>query len=165
MNLQSAINQFYVKTDELGFKFLCETHNHLSNDDDYMKMHLFKEHDLSLPFKNWQVWFTLFTVGDSYSSSFKCDICDHEFTLEKEAKRHILLDHKVKLESLINPEKIKVDYYNGFDKEKLVLVFDSEKVCEHCNEKGSYVIENDPIVGLCYPVIQVQYTNIEEVKI
>lgn len=164
MNLEEAINQFYVKTDQLGFKYLCTTHNHLSNKDEYMKVHLFKEHDISLPFKNWEVWFTLFSVGDSYSSSYRCNICDFEYLLEKDAKKHILLDHNVKVESLNNPKKIKVDYFNGIETEKLVLVFDHEKECDHCNEKGSYVIESDPIIGLCYPVVQVQYSNIEEEK-
>jgi len=97
MNLEKAISQFYEKYDQLGFDFCCKIHNHLNNKDEYMKVHLFKEHQISIPFKNWNVWFTLFSVGDSYSSDYRCNLCNHEFMFEADAKKHIL-EHGIELE-------------------------------------------------------------------
>jgi len=98
MNLDQAISQFYEKNNQLGFQFCCKIHNHLNNKDEYMKIHLFKEHAISLPFKNWIIWFTLFSVGDSISFDYRCNLCDHEFMFEKDAKKHIL-EHGIKLEA------------------------------------------------------------------
>ena len=47
MNLDDAIKKFYVPYEKLGFKFCCKIHNHLNNKDEYMKIHLFKEHKIS----------------------------------------------------------------------------------------------------------------------
>ena len=98
MNLDQAVSQFYEKCNKLGFEFCCKIHNHLNNKDEYMKMHLFKEHQISLPFKNWRIWFTLFIVGDSISSDYRCSLCDHEFMFEKDAKKHII-EHGIELEA------------------------------------------------------------------
>lgn len=164
MNLDDAINEFYIETEELGFNFLCKSHNHLNNKDEYMKMHLFKEHDISLPFENWQIWFTLFSVGDSYSSNYRCNVCDSEFLFESEAKNHILT-HGVKLSEFENlPKKVSMIFFNGLENEKLIQVFDPQKICEHCNQKGAYVIENDPIVGVCFQELKKIYSDIEEIK-
>lgn len=162
MNQDEAIKQIYTKTDQLGYKFLCKTHTRLDNKDEYMKIHLFQEHSISLPFEFWQVWFTLFSVGDSYSNSYRCKICNNEYLLESEAKKHII-SHGIKLESLHNkPKKLVMDFFNGLDTEKVIQVFDENKKCEECGHVGSYVIQNDPIVGICYEHLQNQYTNIEE---
>lgn len=90
MSLDDAIEKFYEPYDKLGFKFCCKIHNHLNNKDEYMKIHLFKEHKISLPFKKWEIWFTLFSIGDSISSDYRCSICRAEFMFEKDAKKHIL---------------------------------------------------------------------------
>lgn len=96
--LEQSIKEFYEPYDKLGFKFKCKIHSHLNNNDDYMKIHLFKDHDLYFPLKNWHKWFTLFTVGDSYSSEFRCNFCNQEFIFEKDAIKHIEkhLDHSIK---------------------------------------------------------------------
>ena len=62
------------------------------------------------------------------------------------------------------PKKVSMTYFNGLENEELIQVFDPQKICEHCNQKGSFVIENDPIVGVCYQTLQKIYTNIEEIK-
>jgi hypothetical protein len=97
LNLDEVISQFYEECDQLGFQYRCKMHNHLNNKDEYMKMHLFKEHNISIPFKNWKIWFTLFSVGDSISSDYRCSLCNHEFMFEKDAKKHIL-EHGIQLE-------------------------------------------------------------------
>lgn len=61
------------------------------------------------------------------------------------------------------PQRLSMDYFNGVETEKIIQVFDASKHCEHCQKLGSYVIKNDPIVGLCLEGLQTQYTNIEEV--
>jgi hypothetical protein len=63
----------------------------------------------------------------------------------------------------MTPKKLSMDGFNGIETVKLIQVFDSEKICEHCGIVGSFVIENDPIVGLCYDQIQKQYENIVEI--
>lgn len=89
-SLEQVIPIFYVKHDDLGFKYKCVEHNHLNNKDDNMNMHLLKEHDMSIPFKNWMSMFILFSVGDSYSNSYRCSLCRAEFLFEKDAKAHFV---------------------------------------------------------------------------
>ncbi len=63
-----------------------------------------------------------------------------------------------------NPKKLQVQYFNGIENEKSILVFDELKKCEQCGIAGSYVIENDPIVGICLKQVKKEYTNIEELE-
>lgn len=69
-----------------------------------------------------------------------------------------------RMDYFTKPTKLSMDYFNGKEIEKIIQVFDASKHCEHCQKLGSYVIQNDPIVGLCLEGLQTQYTNIEEVK-
>ena len=98
MKLDEAISQFYEEYNQHGFQYCCKIHNNLNNKDEYMKIHLFKEHDLSIPFKNWKIWFTLFCAGDSITSQYRCNLCDHEFYFVVDAEKHIL-EHGIKLEA------------------------------------------------------------------
>ena len=59
-------------------------------------------------------------------------------------------------------KRLSMDFFNGLETEKIIQVFDPIKKCEHCDKVGSYVIENDRIVGLCYDAIQKTYSNIHE---
>jgi len=88
MNITQCIKKFYVKYEGLGFDLKCVEHNHLNNNDDYMKLHLLREHNIKIPFDNWSNLFILFSVGDSYSSSYRCQIEGYEFLFENDAKEH-----------------------------------------------------------------------------
>jgi hypothetical protein len=89
LTIDQCIESFYIPYNKLGFEFKCVRHNHLSNNDDYMKIHLFQEHNIMIPLKNWHCWFTLYTVGDSYSHDYRCDLCSYTFMFEKEAFKHL----------------------------------------------------------------------------
>ena len=72
----------------MGFKWKCKEHNHLNNKDDFMNFHLFQDHKINIPFKNWESLFTRFSIGDSLSDDYRCRGCGYEFMLESEAKEH-----------------------------------------------------------------------------
>lgn len=93
--LSYYIEKFYIKYDGLGFDYKCIIHNHLNNKDDYMKFHLFKEHYIILKPDNWKTYFTLFSVGDSFGSDFRCSLCNNEFMFEYNAKEHLTKDHNI----------------------------------------------------------------------
>ena len=72
----------------MGFELKCVKHNHLNNQDDLMIFHLFQEHQVNIPFKNWKSLFTRFSIGDSLSDDYRCRLCGFEFMLESQAKEH-----------------------------------------------------------------------------
>jgi len=55
------------------------------------------------------------------------------------------------------PKKIKVKWNNGMEEEILNQTYDSSRLCEACDQKGAYFVNEDPIVGLCFTHILKQY--------
>ena len=63
------------------------------------------------------------------------------------------------------PKKIKVKWNNGMEEEILNQTFDQSGLCDVCDHKGAFFVNETPIVGLCFTHILEQYgeDNVEKV--
>ena len=93
--LQEYQENLFEKSNLAGFDLRCKTCNYHCNEGDDKKKHLLFDHEISQYFDRWESFFRTFTVGDSYTCSYRCKVCRWEFLLEKDAKSHLWQIHKI----------------------------------------------------------------------
>jgi len=55
------------------------------------------------------------------------------------------------------PKKIKVKWHNGMEDTVLNETYDPSGLCDICDNKGAFFVNETPIVGLCFTHILKQY--------
>ena len=100
---EQVVDDFFIKKKQWNFDLECIFDRYCTSDDhDSILWHLIS-HDEKFKrfsFNGWDHFFTLFSIGDSYSSDYRCNLCDAEFWKENMAQEHITRHHNIKVETI-----------------------------------------------------------------